>query len=77
VTIAHDGQSRRYLLLGIELLLWVAALIWWTRGRSRERAALAAQRRQERLERAPRPSDFSLQEDLAGFDDLDGFWEEQ
>jgi len=77
VSIAHDGQAQRYLLLGIELLVWIAALVWWSRGRSRDRSARIAALRQERLERAPRPSDFSAQGDLAGLDDLDGFWDEQ
>jgi hypothetical protein len=77
VAIAHDGQGQRYLLLGIELLVWLAALVWWTRGRGQERSARVAQARQERLERAPRPSDFSLEGEMAGLDDLDGFWDEQ
>jgi hypothetical protein len=77
VAITHDGQGVRYLLLGVELLLWVAALVWWSRGRKRARAARVAKRRRERLERAPRPTDFALESELAGYDDLEGFWEEQ
>jgi GT2 family glycosyltransferase len=77
VAISHDGQGARYLLLGAELLVWIVALVWWMRGRGRERAARVAALRQERLERAPRPSDFAIDGELAGFDDLDGFWDEQ
>ncbi len=39
VTIAHDGQGTRYLLIGAEVLLWVLALLWWSRGRRRGRSA--------------------------------------
>jgi hypothetical protein len=77
VAISHDGQGRRYLLLGVELVAWIVALVWWTRGRGRERAARVERLRQERLQAAPRPSDFLRESELGGLDDLDGFWEEQ
>lgn len=77
VAISHDGQGRRYVLLGVELLLWIGALVWWTRGRGRARSARAARLRRERLERASRPSDFVREGEFAGYDDLDGFWDEQ
>jgi GT2 family glycosyltransferase len=77
IEIAHDGQGQRYLLLGAELVVWIVALVWWSRGRSRERSARRARLRQERLESAPRPSDFARESEFAGLDDLDGFWDEQ
>jgi hypothetical protein len=67
----------RYLLLGIEAILWLVALVWWGRGRGRERSVRVARLRQQRLAEAPRPSDFELESTRAGFDDLDGFWDEQ
>ncbi len=39
VTITHDGQGTRYLLIGAEVILWVLALLWWSRGRRRGRSA--------------------------------------
>jgi hypothetical protein len=33
--------------------------------------------RRERLERAPRAADYAYDGELAGYDDLDGFWDEQ
>jgi GT2 family glycosyltransferase len=74
VAFSHDGQDRTYVLLAGELVLWLVALVWWARGRSRERRARLARARQERLERASRSSDFTREGELAGFDDLDGFW---
>ena len=78
------GRAKRRLVIGhlrlkigVELVLWLVALVWWNRGRSRVRADKVAKRRRERLERAPRPADFALEGELAGYDDLDGFWEEQ
>ena len=38
VTIAHTGQTRRYGLVAIEVLLWLLALAWWGRGRRRSAA---------------------------------------
>lgn len=75
VAISHDGQGRRYLLLGVELVAWIVALVWWTRGRGRERGARLERLRQERLRAAPRPSDFVRESELGGLDDLDGFWD--
>jgi hypothetical protein len=76
VSFAHDGQGQRYALLGGELILWIIAIVWWCRGRGRARAARLAEIRRQRLERAPRATDFSREGELAGFDDLDGFWKE-
>jgi GT2 family glycosyltransferase len=38
VTISHTGQTRRYALVGGEVLLWLLALAWWARGRRRSAA---------------------------------------
>ncbi|MEX2256673.1 MAG: glycosyltransferase family 2 protein [Acidimicrobiia bacterium] len=76
VVFAHDGQGMRYALLGGELILWIVAIVWWLRGRNRERAARLAQARRARLERAAVPADFALQADEAGFSELDGFWDQ-
>jgi hypothetical protein len=76
VSFAHDGQGVRYALLGGELVLWLGAIAWWLSGRRRERVARLEQVRRERLERAARPTDFAREGELAGFDDLDGFWGE-
>ena len=76
VTFAHDGQGKTYALLAGELVLWLVVLVWWARGRGRERRARLARAREERLERAARSSDFVRDGELAGFDDLDGFWAE-
>jgi hypothetical protein len=70
VTITHDGQARRYALLAGEALLWLVALVWWSRGRSRERAQRSAAQRDVRRERAARPGDF------APFGLDDDFWSE-
>jgi hypothetical protein len=75
VAFAHDGQGVRYAAIAGELVLWIAVLVWWARGRGRQRAAQRADMRRERLERAPRSQDFALDGELAGYDDLDGFWE--
>ena len=76
VSFAHDGQGRRYALLAGELVLWLVAALWWCRGRSRARVTRREAARRQRLERAARSTDFTREGELAGFDDLDGFWDE-
>jgi hypothetical protein len=76
VAFVHDGQGVRYAAIAGELVLWIAVLAWWARGRGRRRATRADMRR-ERLERAPRSWDFAREGELAGYDDLDGFWDDQ
>jgi GT2 family glycosyltransferase len=76
VSFTHDGQGRRYALLAGELLLWLVAALWWFRGRSQARVTRREAARRKRLERAARPTDFTREGELAGFDDLDGFWDE-
>jgi GT2 family glycosyltransferase len=71
VTITHDGQAKRYALLAGEVVLWLIALGWWSRGRQRVRAERSAAARRERLERQPRRDDFAA----LPFDD-DDFWSE-
>ncbi|HEY8217174.1 MAG TPA: hypothetical protein VIH82_08570, partial [Acidimicrobiia bacterium] len=76
VQFAHDGQGARYAALAGELILWLAVIAWWSRGRARARATQREHVRRERVERAPRATDFALDGELAGFDDLDGFWDQ-
>jgi hypothetical protein len=76
VTFSHDGQGRRYALLAGELVLWVVALVWWSRGRGRARAARRAELRRERLQRAASSNDFVHEGEQVGFDDLEGFWDQ-
>ena len=76
VSFSHDGQEKTYLLLGIEIVLWLVAILWWCRGRGRVRAARRERARRERRERLPRATDFVRSSELVGFDDLDGFWDE-
>jgi len=76
VAFVHDGQGVRYAAIAGELLLWIAVIAWWARGRGRRRAVEHTSPRPPRVERAPRPTDFALEGELAGFDDLDGFWEQ-
>lgn len=69
VTIGHDGQGVRLALLGGEAVLWLVALVWWSRGRRRERAERIAVAGPARREMAPRPADFSdpvLEDDFWG-----------
>jgi len=77
ISFAHDGQGRTYALLAGELALWIVAIAWWWRGRGRDRTARLAHARQQRLERAARAEDFAREGEMAGFDDLDGFWTER
>ncbi len=70
VSITHDGQGLRYALLAGEIVLWLVALVWWSRGRLRDRSERAAVVRRERLDRAPRRTDFGT----LAFDDDDDFW---
>lgn len=70
VTISHDGQTRVYGLLVLELALWIGAIAWWTRGRRRE--PRVREPRERRAERAPRRDFIADLADLG--DDLD-FWE--
>jgi hypothetical protein len=72
IAITHDGQGLRYALLAAEIALWVVAIVWWSRGRLRDRSERAAVVRRERLDRAPRRTDFSA----LAFDDDDDFWSE-
>ena len=69
VSITHDGQGLRYALLAGEVILWLVALAWWSRGSRRDRAERDAIGRGQRIERQPRRSEVS---DLT-FDD-DDFW---
>jgi len=71
VSITHDGQGLRYALLAGEVILWLVALAWWSRGRRRDRNERDTVGRGQRIERHPRRSEVS---DLA-FDD-DDFWSE-
>jgi hypothetical protein len=77
VALVHDGQGIRYAAILGELVLWIAVLVWWARGRGRERAVQRARVRRERLQQAPRSTDFVLDGELAGYDDLDGFWDDR
>jgi GT2 family glycosyltransferase len=73
VSISHTGQARRDLLIGVELILWILALLWWGRGRtrsSREPAAAEA-RAAARRARADRRRGFP--DDLGS--DIE-FWEQ-
>jgi len=72
VELAHDGQGRVYLLLAIELALWVAALVWWSRGR---RADARDRHEQQRVERSARARRDFL-DDLAELGDDVEFWEQ-
>ena len=69
VSITHDGQRLRYALLAGEVVLWLVALAWWSRGRRGDRVERADAVRRERIERQPRRTDVS---ELV-FDD-DDFW---
>ncbi len=69
LSITHDGQGVRYALLAGELVLWLLAIAWWSRGRLRDRSERAAVVRHERLERPPRRDDLTA----LAFDD-DDFW---
>ncbi len=70
VAITHDGQGLRYALLAGEIVLWLVALVWWSRGRLRDRSERAAVVRRERLDRAQRRTDFGA----LTFEDDDDFW---
>jgi GT2 family glycosyltransferase len=48
VSFQHDGQTKRYGLLGLELALWVVALVWWSRGRRAAARTRASRSREER-----------------------------
>lgn len=72
VQLSHDGQGRVYLLLAIELALWVAALVWWSRGR---RAGARERHERQRSERRAREHrDFF--DDLTALGDDVEFWEQ-
>ncbi len=72
VSISHTGQAQRDLLIGIELILWIVALLWWARGRSRSsREATAEARAAARRARAERRRGFP--DDVGS--DLE-FWEQ-
>ncbi|HSO96844.1 MAG TPA: hypothetical protein VLV81_12475, partial [Acidimicrobiia bacterium] len=71
VTISHTGQTRRYGFLAAEAVLWLVALLWWSRGRRAdrdpERAAARAEARAARAERRRTGEDE--------FDSTIEFWE--
>ena len=73
VSVAHSGQGTTYVLLALQLLLWIAGLVWWTRGRRKARIETrAARTERRRREREPK-SDFFEDLSLANDDD---FWEQ-
>ena len=56
VSISHTGQTRAEALVGVEVVLWLLALGWWSRGRAHaprdtDRAAARAAARAAREER--------------------------
>jgi hypothetical protein len=73
VTISHTGQTRAYALVAAEVVLWLLALVWWSRGRARapvaERAAARAAARAAREERRRGRGDDELASDVE-------FWEQ-
>jgi len=69
VSITHDGQGLRYALLAGEVVLWLLALVWWSRGRQADRVQRAATARRQRVDREPRRTDLGN----FAFDD-DDFW---
>lgn len=72
VGIAHSGQGTTSALLALQLALWVAALVWWSRGRRAARAETRGARAERRIrERQPKGDFF---EDLSLANDED-FWE--
>ena len=73
VSISHTGQPRRNLLIAVELILWILALLWWARGRTRSSRdpASADARAAARRARADRRRGFP--DDLGS--DVE-FWEQ-
>ena len=65
VSITHDGQGLRWLLVVGELLAWILVLVWWGRGRQRKPRVRA-----EPMLREPASSSF--------FDPVhaEDFWDE-
>ena len=74
VAITHDGQTKRYLLVLLELALWVIAIVWWARGRRRSTQARA--RRDRELEREERTRGQTLDDFFVDVSD-DDFWARQ
>ena len=70
VEVAHDGQGTTYALFALEAVLWIAALVWWARGRRAARARTRRVRAEHDRER--KQTDFfeDLSEVNAG-----EFWE--
>ena len=66
VSVEHSGQGARYLWLLAQIVLWAAALFWWSRGRRRARAPRARRQRDDRPTR-------TIDEFELGEDD-DDFW---
>jgi hypothetical protein len=58
VSISHDGQGLRWLLVVAEVSAWIVVLVWWSRGRKRPHHP-----REERPLREPVPSFFDPVDD--------------
>ena len=74
VTIAHDGQTKRYLLVLLEGALWVLAIVWWSRGR--RRSTQERVRRDREIEREERTRSQTLDDFFVDVSD-DDFWTRQ
>ena len=71
VEIGHDGQGRVFVLLLLEVALWIAALVWWSRGR--RQAARTRVREPREVRPRDRPRDFI--DDMASLGDDVDFWD--
>jgi GT2 family glycosyltransferase len=71
VDIGHDGQGRVVLLLLLEVIVWIAALVWWSRGRRQAARTRVREPREVRLR--DRPRDFI--DDMASLGDDVDFWD--
>ena len=74
VAVDHGGQTKRLLLVLLEIALWVVAIVWWARGR--RQSTQARVRRDRELEREERSRGQTLDDFFVDVSD-DDFWARQ